>query len=107
MFNKKILTMKKVIFAIVAGVMSFGAVNAVSAQSVSTPVAQDQADEKVKIKVEELPDAIKTALASDSYKGWSADAAFYNKTKDNYEVQVKKGTETKTLKFSKDGNIIE
>jgi hypothetical protein len=99
--------MKKVIFAIVAGVMSFGAVNVVSAQRVTTPVAQDQADEKVKIKVEELPDAVKTALASDSYKGWSADAAFYNKTKDNYEVQVKKGTETKTLKFSKDGNIIE
>jgi ribosomal protein L21E len=99
--------MKKVIFAIVAGVMSFGAVNAVSAQRLDAPVAQDQADEKVKIKVEELPDAIKTALASDSYKGWSADAAFYNKTKDSYEVQVKKGTETKTLKFSKDGNIIE
>jgi ribosomal protein L21E len=99
--------MKKVIFAIVAGVMSFGAVSAATAQRLTTPVSQDQADEKVKIKVEELPDAIKTALASDSYKGWSADAAFYNKTKDNYEVQVKKGTETKTLKFSKDGNIIE
>jgi len=99
--------MKKVIFAIVAGVMSFGAVSVASAQRLDAPVSQDQADEKVKIKVEELPDAIKTALASDSYKGWSADAAFYNKTKDNYEVQVKKGTETKTLKFSKDGNIIE
>jgi len=99
--------MKKVIFAIVAGVMSFSAVNVASAQRVTTPVSQDQADEKVKIKVEELPDAIKNALASDSYKGWSADAAFYNKTKDNYEVQVKKGTETKTLKFSKDGSIIE
>ncbi len=109
MFNEISITMKKVIFAIVAGVMSVGAVNVASAQRVdaSTSIAQDQADEKVKIKVEELPDAIKTALASDSYKGWSADAAFYNKTKDNYEVQVKKGTETKTLKFSKDGNIIE
>ncbi len=101
--------MKKVIFAVVAGVMSFGAVSVASAQRIDAPSAQsqDQADEKVKIKIEELPDAVKTALASDSYKGWSADAAFYNKTKDNYEVQVKKGTETKTLKFSKDGNIIE
>lgn len=103
--------MKKVIFAIVAGVMSVGAVSVASAQRVdaatTTSTSQDQADEKVKIKVEELPDAVKTALASDSYKGWSADAAFYNKTKDNYEVQVKKGTETKTLKFSKEGSIIE
>jgi hypothetical protein len=99
--------MKKVIFAIVAGVISLSAVNAQRVMSPDVQVSQDQADEKVKIKVEELPDAIKNALESDSYKGWSAEAAYYNKTKDNYEVQVKKGTETKTLKFSKDGNIIE
>jgi len=101
--------MKKVIFAIVAGVMSVGAVQVAKAQAApkATETATAQTDEKVKIKVEELPDAIKTALGGDAYKGWSANSAFYNKTKDIYEVDVKKGTEAKTLKFTKDGTIVE
>lgn len=102
--------MKKVIFAIAAGIFSVGAVQVVNAQRITTPDTQasvSQTDEKVKIKIEELPDAVKTALEGDSYKGWSADAAYYNKTKDIYEVDVKKGTETKTLKFNKDGSIVE
>lgn len=102
--------MKKVIFAIVAGVMSVSAVQVASAQRVINADEQSataQTEEKVKIKVEELPDAVKTALEGDAYKGWSASAAYYNKTKDHYEVDVKKGTESKTLKFTKDGTIIE
>ena len=99
--------MKKVIFAIVAGVMSVGAVQVAKAQAAPKATETAQTDEKVKIKVEELPDAIKTALGGDAYKGWSANSAFYNKTKDIYEVDVKKGTEAKTLKFTKDGTIVE
>jgi len=99
--------MKKVIFAIVAGVMSVGAVQVAKAQAAPKATETAQTDEKVKIKVEELPDAIKTALGGDAYKGWSANSAFYNKTKDIYEVDVKKGTEAKTLKFTKDGSIVE
>ena len=101
--------MKKVIFAIVAGVMSVGFVQVTNAQRLTSPdqASATQTDEKVKIKVEELPDAVKNALEGDAYKGWAADAAYFNKTKNYYEVGVKKGTETKTLKFSKEGAIVE
>ena len=101
--------MKKVIFAIVAGVLSVGAVQVANAQTATTPtqIAASQTDEKIKIKVEELPDAVKNTLEGDAYKGWSAHAAYFNKTKDIYEVDVKKGTETKTLKFNKDGSTVE
>jgi hypothetical protein len=102
--------MKRIFFVTVLGFCSWGVA---SAQRIQTPSAiegqtqQPQTDEKIKISVEELPDAIKNVLENDSYKGWSVEAAQYNKTKDLYEVEVRKGTESKIIKFTKDGNIVE
>jgi hypothetical protein len=98
--------MKKIILVIAVSVCSLGAVSAQRIQA-SNQVKQDQTDEKVKISVEELPDAIKNVLENDSYKGWSVESAYYNKTKDLYEVEVRKGTESKIIKFTKDGSIVE
>ncbi|MBL7857933.1 MAG: hypothetical protein JNM57_09600 [Cyclobacteriaceae bacterium] len=62
--------------------------------------------EKVKINVDELPDAIKTTLTGDNYKDWEVVSAYELKSKSQYEVEVKKGAETKTLKFSADGKEV-
>jgi hypothetical protein len=104
---KKINNMKKIFFATVIGVCSWGAVSAQRVQNPNEQGGQVQTDEKIKISVEELPDAIKNVLENDSYKGWSVEAAQYNKTKDLYEVEVRKGTESKIIKFTKDGSIVE
>jgi beta-mannanase len=66
-----------------------------------------QADEKVKVKLEELPEAVKNALATEPFSAWSAESAMLNKTKDHYEIEVKKGAEKRVLKFSKDGKAVE
>jgi len=65
--------------------------------------------QKAPIKLEALPDPIKTVLSSDVFKTWVPSTAFAVTagTTQYYEVDVKKGTETKALKFDKDGKIIQ
>ena len=65
--------------------------------------AADQQDDKTKIKSEELPEAVKKSLEAQEYRGWLIDAAYHVKSTDSYEVQLKNGAETKTVKFNKDG----
>jgi len=66
-----------------------------------------QQEEKVKITQDELPEAVKKTLAKPEYKDWVIESVVHNKTKDNFELNVRKGGEVKTLKFSKDGSEIK
>ena len=68
------------------------------------PAPADQ-DDKTKIKSEELPEAVKKSLEAQEYRGWLIDAAYHVKSTDSYDVQLKNGAETKTVKFSKDGKV--
>jgi hypothetical protein len=66
-------------------------------------------DEKKPVKVEELPDAVKAALAGDEYKEWKAEEAFMVKPAsgaEHYEIKLKKGEEAKTVKLDKDGKVV-
>ncbi len=113
--------MKKLMFASLALLGSVALVNAQEAQPQGSnqateavtpapapqdqaPAAQDQ-DDKTKIKSEELPEAVKKALEAQEYRGWLIDGAYHVKASDSYEVQLKNGAETKTVKFSKDGKV--
>jgi hypothetical protein len=98
--------MKKPFLIALATVASLTFVNAQTA----TPSAEKttvQQEEKVKIKSDELPESVKTSLNGDQYKGWQIDAAYQYKTSGNFEVMLKNGTESKTVKFDKDGNKID
>ncbi|HYI76996.1 MAG TPA: hypothetical protein VEW65_05205 [Chryseolinea sp.] len=68
------------------------------------PAAADQED-KTKIKSEELPEAVKKSLEAQEYRGWLIDAAYHVKSTDSYEVELKNGAETKTVKFDKEGKV--
>jgi len=101
--------MKKGIFtvaAVVAGLTFVNAQNIAPAQEAVTPAAV-QAVEKVKIKPEQLPDAVKTTLKGDDYKGWSAYAAYHDTQTNIYEVELRKGSETKSVKFDADGKKVD
>lgn len=66
-------------------------------------------DEKKPVKVEELPDAVKSTLAGDEYKEWMAEEAFHVKPatgSEHYEIKLKKGEESKTVKLDKDGKVV-
>lgn len=102
--------MKKGIFtvaALVSGLAFASAQTIAPVQEVSAPSAATTVVEKVKIKPEELPDAIKTTLKSDDYKGWMAYAAYHDTAKDLYEVELRKGSETKSFKFDAEGKKVD
>jgi len=100
--------MKKLMFAFAA---LLGSVAFVSADAISNSILQQtpaaQQDEKVKIKPEELPEAVKKALEMQDYRGWLIEAAYKDTAKETFEVHLKNGAETKIVKFNKDGKKVE
>ena len=112
--------MKKLMLA---ACLMFGGAAFVNAQEQTTPQdqtatptetlpAQDQDKDRQEISVSELPEAVTASLESQDYSGWTVGTA-YKKTdasKDNmevYVVELKRGTETKKVKFDKDGNKLD
>jgi hypothetical protein len=86
--------------------LSFTAVqaqDAPKAENEATPQEVVAQDEKAEIKVEELPKAVQESLKSEDYNGWTVEAVYHVKSKDQYEVKLKNGTESKKVKFNKDG----
>jgi len=97
--------MKKTLFLLSALVVGVGFADAAPAITVKPAIAVTQ-DDKEKIKAEDLPEAVKTTLNGDEYTGWLIESAYKIKSKDQYEVELKKGAETKTVKLDKEGKII-
>ncbi len=101
--------MKKALFIAAVMIGSAAAVNAQDSTAITTSttttvttVSTDQ-DGYASIKTEELPDAVKQALGSPSYKGWIINSASYNEKKEEYLVELKNGADVKKVKFDKDG----
>ena len=103
--------MRKVVMSLVCSVALAAAWPAdLRAQAVETPAVTQTQQEKTAIKPEELPDAVKKTLSSETYEGWTIEEAFKiteeNKA-DVFEVRVKKGEETATMQFDAAGQKIE
>lgn len=133
--------MKKLVFALS---MFFGAVVIVNAQDTtstssptdptvteqtSTASTSSQEDGRVKIKSQDLPDAVKSSLEGQEFRGWLVSSAYkvdgsaqsgsssstsdstsvssmpqgQNSGSELYIVELKNGAQTKTVKFDKDG----
>jgi hypothetical protein len=98
--------MKKVTIIAALFVAAVG-VTTVNAENTSRRSAITiQADEKVEIKKEELPTAVTTALAGNDYKGWEITKAYQYKESGNFEVELKNGDQSKTVKLDKEGKVI-
>lgn len=106
--------MKNLILSSIA-VLAFAATTTtVKANSISqaltvTSAVQDSLT-KTPVKLEELPDSVKTTLKSEQIKEWLPTTAFLVKTTtgvEYYQINVKKGEETAFLKIGKDGKIVK
>ncbi len=88
------------------------AVAFLTAGSFATTIASDAnnrvvvQDEKEKINADQLPETVKTTLSGEEYKDWTVSAAYHLKSSDQYEVELSKDGETKTVKLDKDGKVI-
>jgi hypothetical protein len=103
--------MKKIILS--AAFLAFAGLTTVKANEVKSPAIAVQQDSTTKtpVKVEELPDAVKTTLKSDKYKTWTPTTAYLvtaaNKT-EWYQVDVSnKEGQAASLKIGKDGVVVE
>ena len=103
--------MKKLILS--AAVLAITGLTAATANTVNAPevvyAVQDSVTKKP-IKLQELPEAVKATLVSPEYKEWIPSTAFLvrdEKGMEYYQVDVKKVEELKSLKFSKEGKLVE
>lgn len=104
--NQKFNTMKKQIFLSAILLSACSLVASAQTQPASDAVkTENAAQERTEVKAENLPDPIKKTLAGDEYKGWEISKAYV--AKEIYEVELKKGTETKTFKFDKEGKLVK
>jgi len=102
--------MKKIILS--AAFLAFAGVASVQASEVNAPamITVQDSTTKTPVKLEELPDPVKATLQSDKYKEWVPTTAFLVTAADKsewYQVDVKKGEETASLKIGKDGVVVE
>jgi len=102
--------MKKVILS--AAILALVGLTTVNAKTITkSPVVVTIAiqQEKTPVKMEELPDAVKTTLKDDAFKEWVPSEAFHIKTDkaEYYEIDVKKGAETRAVNIGPDGKIIQ
>lgn len=106
---------KLVISGLALTLISFASVQATTLTNASrgnieiyTFKGQDQ--EKVAVKPEDLPEAIKTTINGDEFKGWTVVSAFLVTAPDKtqyYELNVKNGDETARVKLDKDGKNVD
>ena len=101
--------MKKLIISAMA--LTLIAFNSVQSEPVLTTATEiTSAQEKVAVKPEDLPESVKTTLASDTYAGWQVVSAFLVTKPDNsqfYEISLKKGEESSTVNLDKEGKKVE
>lgn len=102
--------MKKIMLS--AAVLAFAGMATVNAETVKTPVASAivmNVQDKTPVKAEDLPDAIKTALAGDDYAGWTVKEAFAVQTGGavTYEISLQKGDENRVVSLNEAGEAAE
>ncbi len=102
--------MKKFILSAAFAIAGLAAVQASEVKDLNTTVvAVQDSVTKTPVKLEELPDAVKTTLASESYKVWTATEAWLVKdgSAEYYLINVKKEQETGSIKLDKDGKPVQ
>lgn len=95
--------------------LMFGGATFVNAQqqdqsATQSPATTDQDQDRQEITASELPDAVSAKLESEDYSGWTVETCYKKMDESNneiYIVELKQGTETKKVKFDRDGNKLE
>jgi len=101
--------MKKLIISAVAlTLISFASVQATPFSENKEAVTINQ--DKVSVKPDDLPAAVKATISSEAFAGWKVVEAFLVTADDKtqyYDLSVKKGKENARVKLDKNGRNVE
>lgn len=105
--------MKKLMLS--AAVLAFAGFTAtnVNAETTNFPTASEVVmgvQDKTPVNPEDLPDAVKEALAGEEYAEWSVKEAFAVAPADGvpfYEISLQKDQETKVVNLNEAGEVVE
>ncbi|MEO6684389.1 MAG: hypothetical protein ABIN24_00430 [Dyadobacter sp.] len=101
--------MKKLIMSAVAlTLISFASVQATPILEPNQAITVTQ--EKVSVKPDDLPSAVKATINSDAFAGWKVTTAYLVTNDDKtqyYDLSVKKGSESARVKLDKNGKNVE
>jgi hypothetical protein len=112
----------KFVMAIVAGALTAVPVlysTSAAAQATPTTPTEQQSQsqqDRQKIAVDELPEAVQKTLEGNAFSGWTVSNAYTVSPKGTsgetsattdkeFEIELKKGTEMKTVRVDKDGKV--
>lgn len=101
--------MKKFILS-AAVVFALAGATTLKAETNNDQVAVQDSIQRTPVKLEELPEAVKTTLQTEPVKSWTATEAWLVKEANGneyYQINVKKEEKEGSIKVGKDGKIIE
>ena len=91
-----------------AAVLAFAGMTTVNAETIKTPVASAiviSLQDKTPVDAQDLPDAVKTALAGDDYSEWTVKEAYSVQAGGvtTYEISLQKGDESRVVNLNEAG----
>lgn len=99
--------MKK-LFIIAISLLSLGSVAVSASQAVKDANISVVGDEKVQVKLEETPQAVRDALKGQEYADATIESIYLVKASTEYfSIEMKKGEQKFTVNLDKDGKKIE
>jgi hypothetical protein len=87
-----------------------GAVELHANPSATAGISSCRNQDKVAVRPDDLPEAVKSILAGDAYAGWQVTSAFLITREDNsqyFEINAKKGEETAVFNLDKYGKKVD
>ncbi len=94
----------------VAMMAAFSFANATTNKMITPAIEIRTAQDKVEVKPEDLPEAVKATLAAAPYNEWKVEKA-YSVPGENettyFEISLSKGEDTATVNLDKDGKVIQ
>lgn len=77
-----------------------------SGVSAAMQTPQWRKEDRIKIRTGQIPNPMLITLGDPMYRGWEKAAVYRNKSTNEYMIEIKDGSETKTYNFDKEGKAL-
>ena len=103
--------MKKLMISMAVAVIAAFSFTDVSAKNTAKPATEVRTvQDKVEVKPEDLPEAVKATLAASPYNEWKVEKAYSVPGANDtmyFEISLSNGNDTSTVKLDKDGKVVQ